>query len=65
MGGRLSSIPNTSVLTSTLARPIWIVGDLAKAEGHLATLQEICASCEETEELAEAIAQFKEGGAAQ
>ena len=42
-----------------------IVGDLAKAEGHLATLQEICASCEETEELAEAIAQFKEGGAAQ
>ena len=42
-----------------------IVGDLAKAEGHLATLQEICASCEETEELAEAIAQFKEGGATQ
>ncbi len=42
-----------------------IVGDLAKAEGHLATLQEICASCEETEELAEAIAKFKEGNAAQ
>ncbi|MDE0389910.1 MAG: tetratricopeptide repeat protein [Rhodospirillales bacterium] len=42
-----------------------IVGDLAKAEGHLATLQEICASCEETEELAEAIAQFKDGGATQ
>ena len=38
-----------------------IVGDLAKAEQHLATLTEICASCEETEELAEAIAQFKEG----
>ena len=42
-----------------------IVGDLNKAEGHLATLREICASCEETEELAEAIAQFKEGAAAQ
>ena len=42
-----------------------MVGDLAKAEGHLATLQDICASCEETEELAEAIAQFKEGAAAQ
>ena len=42
-----------------------IVGDLAKAEAHLVTLQEICASCEETEELAEAIAQFKEGNAAQ
>ena len=42
-----------------------IVGDLAKAEGHLATLQDICASCEETEELAEAIEQFKEGAAAQ
>ena len=40
-----------------------IVGDLAKAEQHLATLTEICASCEETEELAEAIAQFKEGAA--
>ena len=38
-----------------------IVGDLAKAEQHLATLNDICASCEETEELAEAIAQFKEG----
>ena len=38
-----------------------IVGDLAKAEQHLATLTEICASCEETEELAEAIAQYKEG----
>ncbi|MDD9990297.1 MAG: tetratricopeptide repeat protein [Rhodospirillales bacterium] len=42
-----------------------LVGDLAKAEGHLATLQDICASCEETEELAEAIAQFREGGSAQ
>ena len=42
-----------------------IVGDLAKAEGHLATLRDICASCEETEELAEAIAHFKEEGAAQ
>ena len=42
-----------------------MVGDLAKAEAHLATLQDICASCEETEELAEAIAQFKEGDAAQ
>ena len=38
-----------------------IVGDLAKAEQHLAILTEICASCEETEELAEAIAHFKEG----
>ena len=38
-----------------------LVGDLAKAEEHLATLTEICASCEETEELAEAIEQFKEG----
>ena len=38
-----------------------MVGDLAKAEEHLATLTEICASCEETEELAEAIAHFKEG----
>ena len=38
-----------------------IVGDLAKAEQHLATLAEICGSCEETEELAEAIAQYKEG----
>jgi len=42
-----------------------MVGDLAKAEGHLATLQEICVSCEEAEELAEAIAQFKEGESAQ
>ena len=40
-----------------------MVGDLAKAEEHLATLNEICASCEETEELAEAIAHFKEGAA--
>ena len=40
-----------------------MVGDLAKAEDHLATLTEICAACEETEELAEAIAQFKEGDA--
>ena len=42
-----------------------MVGDLAKAEEHLATLRDICASCEETEELAEAIAHFKEEGAAQ
>ena len=42
-----------------------MVGDLAKAEDHLAALTEICGSCEETEELAEAIAHFKEGGAAQ
>ena len=39
-----------------------IVGDLAKAEEHLATLKEICASCEETEELAEAIESYKAGG---
>ena len=38
-----------------------LVGDLAKAEEHLAALSEICGACEETEELAEAIAQFKEG----
>ena len=37
-----------------------LVGKPAKAEEHLARLREICASCEETEELAEAIAQFKE-----
>ena len=37
-----------------------LIDDLAKAEEHLATLTEICASCEETEELAEAIEQFKE-----
>ena len=37
-----------------------LVGNPAKAEEHLARLKEICASCEETEELAEAIAQFKE-----
>ena len=42
-----------------------MVGDLTKAEAHLATLQDICASCEETEELAEAIAQFKESAATQ
>ena len=42
-----------------------LVGDLAKAEEHLATLRDICASCEETEELAEAIAHFKQGDAAQ
>ena len=42
-----------------------LVGDVAKAEEHLATLLDICASCEETEELAEAIAHFKEEGAAQ
>ena len=39
-----------------------IVGDLAKAEEHLAALTEICASCEETEELAEAIESYKAGG---
>ena len=39
-----------------------IVGDPAKAEEHLATLTEICASCEETEELAEAIESYKAGG---
>ncbi len=38
-----------------------VVGDLAKAEEHLAALTEICASCEETEELAEAIETFREG----
>ena len=38
-----------------------LVGDLAKAEEHLAALTEICGSCEEREELAEAIEQFKEG----
>ena len=37
-----------------------MVGDLAKAEEHLATLMEICSACEETEELAEEIAHFKE-----
>ena len=37
-----------------------LVGDLAKAEEHLAALTEICASCEETEELAEAIDKFKD-----
>ncbi|MCY4408146.1 MAG: tetratricopeptide repeat protein [Rhodospirillaceae bacterium] len=42
-----------------------MVGDLAKAEAHLATLQDICAGCEETEELAEAIAHFKESTAAE
>ena len=42
-----------------------LVGDLAKAEEHLTTLRDICASCEETEELAEAIAHFKQGDAAQ
>lgn len=38
-----------------------LVGDLARAEEHLAALTEICGACEETEELAEAIAQFREG----
>ena len=38
-----------------------LVGDLAKAEEHLVALTGICDSCEETEELAEAIEQFKEG----
>ncbi len=42
-----------------------MVGDLAKAVAHLATLRDICAACEETEELAEAIAQFKESAAAE
>ena len=42
-----------------------MVGDLAKAESHLATLQDICAVCEETEELAEAVAHFKESAAAE
>ena len=39
-----------------------LVGDLAMAEEHLAALTEICASCEETEELAEAIESYKAGG---
>ena len=38
-----------------------LVGDLAKAEEHLVALTEICVACEETEELAEAIEQFREG----
>ena len=42
-----------------------MVGDLAKAEAHLATLQDICSACEETEELAEAVAHFKESTAAE
>ena len=37
-----------------------LVGDVAKAEEHLAALTEICASCEETEELAEAIETFRD-----
>lgn len=36
-----------------------LAGDLAKAEQHLATLVELCGSCEEKEELAEAIAEFR------
>ena len=36
-----------------------LVGDLASAEHHLARLTALCASCEETAELAEAIAQFR------
>jgi len=39
-----------------------LVGDLAMAEHHLAALTEICASCEETEELAEAIERYRQGG---
>ena len=39
-----------------------LVGDLAMAEHHLAALMEICASCEETEELAEAIERYRQGG---
>jgi Flp pilus assembly protein TadD len=33
--------------------------DLAKAEDHLQQLKEICGSCEEYQDLAEAIAEFK------
>ena len=42
-----------------------MVGNLAKALDHLAALTEICAACEETEELAEAIEKFREGAAAE
>ena len=39
-----------------------LVGDLAKAERHLAILTKVCGgACEEADELAEAIAHFKEG----
>ena len=39
-----------------------LVGDLAEAERHLAILTEVCGgACEEADELAEAIAHFKEG----
>ena len=39
-----------------------LVGDLAMAEEHLATLKAICGGpCEEADELAEAIAQYREG----
>ena len=40
-----------------------MVGDVAMAAQHLAILTEICGSCEETAELAEAIEHFKEGAA--
>ena len=41
-----------------------LVGDLAMAERHLALLQQICGGpCEEADELAEAIAGFKQGAA--
>jgi tetratricopeptide (TPR) repeat protein len=39
-----------------------LIGDLAEAERHLAILTEVCGgACEEADELAEAIAHFKEG----
>ena len=39
-----------------------MIGDLAKAREHLAVLEELCGRhCEETEELAEAIARVREG----
>ena len=41
-----------------------LVGDLAKAERHLAILTEVCGgACEEADELAEAIAHFKDRAA--
>ena len=39
-----------------------LVGDLATAEEHLATLKEVCGGpCEEADELAEAIARYRDG----
>ena len=39
-----------------------LIGDLAEAERHLAILTEVCGgACEEADELAEAIAHFKDG----